>query len=81
MPADGKRGGRRSQKSETRISAIADFAGKGKRETKALTLFPRSVAGGGNLRPGQMEKLVPQPHEAVATGLFTLNEAPIRSST
>ena len=29
----------------------------------------------------QMEKLVPQPHEAVATGLFTLNEAPIRSST
>jgi hypothetical protein len=30
-----------SHKSETRISAIADFAGKGKRKKKALPLFPR----------------------------------------
>jgi hypothetical protein len=29
----------------------------------------------------QIEKLVPQPQEAVALGLFTRNEAPIRSST
>jgi len=29
----------------------------------------------------QIEKLVPQPQEAVATGLLILNEAPIRSST
>jgi hypothetical protein len=29
-------GGRRSQQSETRISAIADFAREGKREKKAL---------------------------------------------
>jgi hypothetical protein len=28
-----------------------------------------------------MEKLVPQPHDAVALGLAILNEAPIRSST
>ena len=27
------------------------------------------------------EKLVPQPQEAVAFGFFTLNEAPIKSST
>jgi hypothetical protein len=32
------RGGRHSQKSETRISAIADFARKGKREKKAFQL-------------------------------------------
>jgi hypothetical protein len=31
-------GGRSSHKSETRISAIADFARKGKREKKALPL-------------------------------------------
>src|SRR5581483_9391327 len=30
---------------------------------------------------GQIEKLVPQPQEAVAFGLLTRNEAPIRSST
>src|SRR5262245_38811220 len=29
----------------------------------------------------QMEKLVPQPHEAVALGLWTLKEEPMRSST
>src|ERR1700754_2062956 len=29
----------------------------------------------------QMEKLVPQPQDAVAFGLFTRNDAPIRSST
>src|SRR4051794_15587917 len=29
----------------------------------------------------QIEKLVPQPHDAVALGLTTRNEAPIRSST
>src|SRR6185295_6566591 len=29
----------------------------------------------------QIEKLVPQPHDAVAFGLTTRNEAPIRSST
>src|SRR3569623_1577807 len=29
----------------------------------------------------QIEKLVPQPHEAVAFGLLTRNDAPIRSST
>ena len=33
-------GGRHSHKSETRISAIADFACKGKRKKKALPLFP-----------------------------------------
>jgi hypothetical protein len=32
-------GGRRSHKSETRISAIADFAREGKREKKALPSF------------------------------------------
>ena len=36
-------------------------------------------------RPGktiaQSAKLVPQPQEAFACGFFTLNEAPIRSST
>jgi hypothetical protein len=37
-------GGRHSHKSETRISAIADFARKGKREKKALPLFLRSAA-------------------------------------
>ena len=35
-------GGRHSHKSETRISAIADFARKGKREKKTLPLSPRS---------------------------------------
>jgi hypothetical protein len=34
------RGGDNSHKSETRISAIADFARKGKQEKKALPLFP-----------------------------------------
>src|SRR6476660_4673939 len=33
------------------------------------------------LRTPQIEKLVPQPHDAVAFGLTTRNEAPIRSST
>src|SRR5215471_21764696 len=33
-------GGRQSHKFETRISAIADFARKGKRKKKALPLFP-----------------------------------------
>jgi hypothetical protein len=33
-------GGRHSHKSEARISAIADFARKGKREKKALPLSP-----------------------------------------
>jgi hypothetical protein len=35
-------------------------------------------------RPGMTDytvKLVPQPQDAVAFGLWTLNEAPIRSST
>ena len=36
-PADAP-GGPHSRKSETRISAIADFARKGKREKKALLL-------------------------------------------
>src|SRR5262249_58797232 len=47
--------GRSSQKSETRISAIADFAPKGKREKKALPLSPpppRSTARGPHLRIG-----------------------------
>src|SRR5262249_3524519 len=35
-------GRRQSHEFETRISAIADFARKGKREKKALPLFPRS---------------------------------------
>src|SRR5215471_10966853 len=39
-PAD-ESGGRHSHKSETRISAIADFARKGKRKKKALPLSPR----------------------------------------
>jgi hypothetical protein len=33
------------------------------------------------LGEAQIEKLVPQPQEAVAWGLLTRNEAPIRSST
>src|SRR3954466_9791163 len=33
------------------------------------------------LEVGQIEKLVPQPQDAVAFGLTTRNEAPIRSST
>jgi len=37
-------GGRQSHKSETRISAIADFARKGKREKKTLPLSPRGAA-------------------------------------
>src|SRR5215471_6693761 len=36
--------GVRAHKSETGISAIADFARKGKREKKALPLSPRSAA-------------------------------------
>jgi hypothetical protein len=36
-------GGRRSHRSETRISAIADFAQKGKREKKALRLSLRGA--------------------------------------
>lgn len=40
------RGGRHSQKPETRIPAIADLARKCKRETKAFPLFPRSAACG-----------------------------------
>src|SRR4029450_6995208 len=46
----------------------------------------RSAMAGASRRPGarhlsdQMEKLVPQPHEAVAFGLMTLKEEPIRSS-
>jgi hypothetical protein len=35
-----------SQKSETRISAIADLAEKGKREKKALLLFLSSASCG-----------------------------------
>src|SRR5215831_13136153 len=35
--------GVRAHKSETRISAIADFARKGKREKKALPLSPRAL--------------------------------------
>src|SRR5262249_60777976 len=38
-PAD-ETGGQRSHKSETRISAIADFAREGKRKKKALPLSP-----------------------------------------
>jgi len=34
-------GGRQSHKSETRISAIADFAGECKQEKKALPLSPQ----------------------------------------
>jgi len=37
-------GGRHSQKSETRISAIADFAPEYKREKKALLLSPDEAA-------------------------------------
>src|SRR5882757_7877470 len=38
-------------------------------------------SGKPNLDDCQIEKLVPQPHDAVAFGLTTRNEAPIRSST
>jgi hypothetical protein len=40
-------GGRRSHKSETRISAIADFARECKREKKALPLSPPRPPGSG----------------------------------
>src|SRR6185436_13579033 len=40
-----------------------------------------SVSNSNFDRSPQTEKLVPQPHDAVAFGLTTRNEAPIRSST
>ena len=52
-----------------------------------VLLFGRDVDGRDTpghdawMSADQIEKLVPQPQDAVATGLFTLNEAPIRSST
>ena len=46
-----------SQKSETRISAIADFAGKGKQEKKALPLS--LLAGRRHDNPGALEKSFP----------------------
>src|SRR5262249_23723456 len=47
-----RNGGQSSHKSETRISAIADFARKDKPEKKALPLSPRSTAHGARLRVG-----------------------------
>jgi hypothetical protein len=47
-------GGRHSHKSETRISAIADFAGEGKREKKALPLSLLTDRRHDN--PGALEK-------------------------
>jgi hypothetical protein len=46
--------GDNSHKSETRISAIADFARKGEREKKALPLFPLTDRRHEN--PGKLEK-------------------------
>src|SRR5215471_10658516 len=49
---------------------------------RMLRRTPLQTAGGDFYnRNRQIEKLVPQPQEAVAFGLFTRNEAPIRSST
>src|SRR5690348_3942726 len=45
----------RARKSETRISAIADFAGKGKQEKKALPLS--LLAGRHHENPGALEKV------------------------
>src|SRR5262245_11818540 len=45
--------------------------------------LPRLGLGRLRRQPGarQIEKLVPQPHEAVALGLITRKDEPIRSST
>ena len=45
------------------------------------TLIGGCLAEFGAFFRGQSAKLVPQPHEAFACGLFTLNEVPIISST
>jgi hypothetical protein len=50
-------GGRSSHKSEARISAIADFARKGKREKKALQLSLLTDRRRDN--PGAVEKALP----------------------
>jgi hypothetical protein len=56
--------GRCSQKSKTRISAMADFARKGKQEKKALPLFPLSDRCDDN--PGALEKIFAGVSHAVA---------------
>jgi hypothetical protein len=53
-PADQLGRARHSHKSKTRISAIVDFARKGKREKKALPLFPLTARRHDD--PGRSEK-------------------------
>jgi hypothetical protein len=51
---------------------------------RLLSMVPgsRSLRSlGRDERKDYSAKLVPQPQEALASGFFTLNEAPIRSST
>src|SRR6478672_4993679 len=66
-------------------------AGRAKRATNAAVASAACLEGGpGPVTPStassglqeiQIEKLVPQPHDAVAFGLTTRNDAPIKSST
>src|SRR6266700_8039546 len=71
-------------KARKRISAPLESAMTTIRRTGRMTLnasirFPRRHRRRDGER--QIEKLVPQPHDAVALGLWTRNDAPIKSST
>ena len=48
---------------------------------KLLSMGPGSRLRSAGTTENYSAKLVPQPQEAVAFGFFTLNEAPIKSST
>jgi len=61
------------------FQVVTFLPGRRSRESK---VWPAKAAGSAREAASrQMEKLVPQPHEAVALGLFTRNDAPMRSST
>ena len=53
------------------------FDAQAKNEIATCAVFAKKAV----LQSNYSEKLVPQPQEALAFGLLTLNDAPIRSST
>ena len=72
---------------EPQLEEVSEHAGERPNAGSRRIRPSRRCRGAGSAnvdfhrRPDYSAKLVPQPQEAVAFGLLTLNEAPIRSST